>query len=95
VPLIEVTGLRSGQAIELSVGRLYSAVFKLIILVHLILNFLLSASGCFAGINKIKQSHCMIHLFWRMVARKSDCSKAHVMGAMYPEGSLSSLVLGS
>ncbi len=94
VPLIEVTGLRSGQAIELS-GRLYlpsradnfgAFDFKTY----------LARQGVFAGISGrslVNQGEPPIFGEWWFVSR---IVRAHVMGAGVPEGSLlSSLVLGS
>jgi competence protein ComEC len=94
VPLIEVTGLRAGQAIELS-GRLYlpsqadnfgAFDFKAY----------LARQGVFAGISGrslIEQGEAPNFGEWWFVSR---IVRAHVMGAGVPEGSLlSSLVLGS
>ena len=94
VPLIEVTGLRSGQAIELS-GRLY--------LPNRADNFgafdfksYLARQGVFAGMSGrslIMQGDAPSFGEWWFVSR---IVRAHVMGAGVPEGSLlSSLVLGS
>ncbi|MCY7334522.1 MAG: ComEC/Rec2 family competence protein [Pseudanabaena sp. CAN_BIN31] len=94
VPLIEVTGLRTGQAIELS-GRLYlpshadnfgAFDFKAY----------LARQGVFAGLSGrllIMQGDAPSFGEWWFVSR---IVRAHVMGAGVPEGSLlSSLVLGS
>jgi competence protein ComEC len=94
VPLIEVTGLRSGQAVELS-GRLYvpnradnfgAFDFK----------SYLARQGVFAGMSGrslIEQGDAPSFGEWWFVSR---IVRAHVMGAGVPEGSLlSSLVLGS
>jgi competence protein ComEC len=94
VPLIEVTGLRAGQAIELS-GRLYlpnradnfgSFDFK----------SYLARQGVFAGMSGrslVMQGNAPSFGEWWFVSR---IVRAHVMGAGVPEGSLlSSLVLGS
>lgn len=94
VPLIEVTGLRSGQAIELS-GRLYlpsradnfgAFDFKAY----------LARQGVFAGLSGrslVLQNTPPSFGEWWFV---SKIVRAHVMGAGVPEGSLlSSLVLGS
>ncbi|PZO43746.1 MAG: competence protein ComEC [Pseudanabaena frigida] len=94
VPLIEVTGLRAGQAIELS-GRLY--------LPNRADNFgafdfksYLARQGVFAGMNGrslVIQGDPPNFGEWWFVSR---IVRAHVMGAGVPEGSLlSSLVLGS
>lgn len=94
VPLIEVTGLRSGQAIELS-GRLY--------LPSRADNFgafdfksYLARQGVFAGLSGrslILQGDPPSFGEWWFI---SKIVRAHVMGAGVPEGSLlSSLVLGS
>ena len=94
VPLIEVTGLRTGQAIELS-GRLY--------LPSQADNFgafdfksYLARQGVFAGLSGrslIVQGERPYFGEWWFVSR---IVRAHVMGAGVPEGSLlSSLVLGS
>ena len=94
VPLIEVTGLRSGQAVELS-GRLY--------LPSRADNFgafdfksYLARQGVFAGISGrslVMQGESPSFGEWWFVSR---IVRAHVMGAGVPEGSLlSSLVLGS
>ena len=94
VPLIEITGLRAGQAIELS-GRLYlpnradnfgSFDFK----------SYLERQGVFAGMSGrslVMQGDAPSFGEWWFVSR---IVRAHVMGAGVPEGSLlSSLVLGS
>ncbi len=94
VPLIEVTGLRAGQAIELS-GRLYlpshadnfgAFDFKAY----------LARQGVFAGLSGrslVMQGEAPNFGEWWFVSR---IVRAHVMGAGVPEGSLlSSLVLGS
>jgi competence protein ComEC len=94
VPLIEVTGLRAGQAIELS-GRLYlpnradnfgSFDFK----------SYLARQGVFAGMSGrslVMKGDAPSFGEWWFV---SKIVRAHVMGAGVPEGSLlSSLVLGS
>jgi competence protein ComEC len=94
VPLIEVTGLRAGQAIELS-GRLY--------LPSRADNFgafdfksYLARKGVFAGMSGrslVTQGETPAFGEWWFV---SKIVRAHVMGAGVPEGSLlSSLVLGS
>jgi len=94
VPLIEVTGLRAGQAIELS-GRLY--------LPSRADNFgafdfksYLARQGVFAGLSGrslILQGDPPSFGEWWFI---SKIVRAHVMGAGVPEGSLlSSLVLGS
>ena len=94
VPLIEVTGLRAGQAIELS-GRLY--------LPSRADNFgafdfksYLARQGVFAGLSGrslVLQGNSPSFGEWWFV---SKIVRAHVMGAGVPEGSLlSSLVLGS
>ncbi|NMF59500.1 ComEC/Rec2 family competence protein [Pseudanabaena yagii] len=94
VPLIEVTGLRSGQAIELS-GRLY--------LPSRADNFgafdfksYLARQGVFAGLSGrslVLQGDPPSFGEWWFI---SKIVRAHVMGAGVPEGSLlSSLVLGS
>ncbi len=94
VPLIEVTGLRSGQAIELS-GRLY--------LPSRADNFgafdfksYLARQGVFAGLSGrslVLQGEPPSFGEWWFI---SKIVRAHVMGAGVPEGSLlSSLVLGS
>ncbi|MEI6063068.1 MAG: ComEC/Rec2 family competence protein [Pseudanabaena sp. ELA748] len=94
VPLIEVTGLRAGQSIELS-GRLY--------LPSQADNFgafdfksYLARQGVFAGLSGrslIEQGERPSFGEWWFVSR---IVRAHVMGAGVPEGSLlSSLVLGS
>jgi len=94
VPLIEVTGLRSGQAIELS-GRLY--------LPNRADNFgafdfksYLARQGVFAGLSGrslVLQGDPPNFGEWWFI---SKIVRAHVMGAGVPEGSLlSSLVLGS
>lgn len=94
VPLIEVTGLRSGQAIELS-GRLY--------LPSRADNFgafdfksYLARQGVFAGLSGrslVLQGDAPSFGEWWFI---SKIVRAHVMGAGVPEGSLlSSLVLGS
>ena len=94
VPLIEVTGLRSGQAVELS-GRLY--------LPNRADNFgafdfksYLARQGVFAGMSGrslMEQGDPPSFGEWWFVSR---IVRAHVMGAGVPEGSLlSSLVLGS
>jgi competence protein ComEC len=94
VPLIEVTGLRAGQAIELS-GRLY--------LPSRADNFgafdfksYLARQGVFAGLSGrslIFQGDPPSFGEWWFI---SKIVRAHVMGAGVPEGSLlSSLVLGS
>lgn len=94
VPLIEVTGLRAGQAVELS-GRLY--------LPNRADNFgafdfksYLARQGVFAGMSGrslIEQGESPSFGEWWFVSR---IVRAHVMGAGVPEGSLlSSLVLGS
>ncbi len=94
VPLIQVTGLRAGQAIELS-GRLY--------LPNRADNFgafdfksYLARQGVFAGMSGrslIMQGDPPNFGEWWFV---SKIVRAHVMGAGVPEGSLlSSLVLGS
>jgi len=93
VPLIEVTGLRSGQAVELS-GRLY--------LPNRADNFgafdfksYLARQGVFAGMSGrslIEQGDAPSFGEWWFVSR---IVRAHVMGAGVPEGALlSSLVLG-
>lgn len=93
VPLIEVTGLRAGQAIELS-GRLY--------LPSRADNFgafdfqsYLARQGVFAGLSGrslILQGDSPSFGEWWFISR---IVRAHVMGAGVPEGSLlSSLVLG-
>ncbi|PZV14032.1 MAG: competence protein ComEC [Pseudanabaena sp.] len=94
VPLIEATGLRSGQEVELS-GRLYvpnradnfgAFDFK----------SYLAREGVFAGMNGrslIEKSDAPFFGEWWFVSR---IVRAHVMGAGVPEGALlSSLVLGS
>jgi len=92
-PLIEVTGLRSGQAVELS-GRLY--------LPNRADNFgafdfksYLARQGVFAGMSGrslIEQGDAPSFGEWWFVSR---IVRAHVMGAGVPEGALlSSLVLG-
>ena len=94
VPLIEVTGLRAGQAVQLS-GRLYlpsqsdnfgAFDFKAY----------LARQGVFAGMNGrslMMQGDPPNFGEWWFVSR---IVRAHVMGAGVPEGSLlSSLVLGS
>ncbi len=94
VPLIEVTGLRAGQAIELS-GRLY--------LPSRADNFgafdfksYLARQGVFAGLSGrslVFEGNSPSFGEWWFV---SKIVRAHVMGAGVPEGSLlSSLVLGS
>jgi competence protein ComEC len=94
VPLIEVTGLRTGQAIELS-GRLY--------LPSRADNFgafdfksYLARQGVFAGLSGrslVLQGDPPSFGEWWFI---SKIVRAHVMGAGVPEGSLlSSLVLGS
>ena len=94
VPLIEVTGLRTGQQIELS-GRLY--------LPNRADNFgafdfktYLARQGVFAGLSGrslVMQGDPPNFGEWWFVSR---IVRAHVMGAGVPEGSLlSSLVLGS
>jgi competence protein ComEC len=94
VPLIEVTGLRSGQAVELS-GRLY--------LPNRADNFgafdfksYLARQGVFAGMSGrslIEKGDAPSFGEWWFVSR---IVRTHVMGAGVPEGSLlSSLVLGS
>lgn len=94
VPLIEVTGLRSGQAVELS-GRLY--------LPSRADNFgafdfksYLALQGVFAGLSGrslVLQGDPPNFGEWWFI---SKIVRAHVMGAGVPEGSLlSSLVLGS
>jgi len=94
VPLIEVTGLRAGQAVELS-GRLY--------LPNRADNFgafdfksYLARQGVFAGMSGrslVEQGEAPSFGEWWFVSR---IVRAHVMGAGVPEGSLlSSLVLGS
>ena len=94
VPLIEVTGLRSGQQVELS-GRLYlpsradnfgAFDFKAYLV----------RQGVFAGLNGrsliFKGDPPSFGEWWFV----SQIVRAHVMGAGVPEGSLlSSLVLGS
>jgi len=94
VPLIEVTGLRAGQSVELS-GRLYlpnradnfgSFDFK----------SYLARQGVFAGMSGrslVMQGDPPSFGEWWFVSR---IVRAHVMGAGVPEGALlSSLVLGS
>ena len=94
VPLIEVTGLRAGQVLELS-GRLY--------LPSQADNFgafdfksYLARQGVFAGLSGrslVMQGEPPNFGEWWFVSR---IVRAHVMGAGVPEGSLlSSLVLGS
>ncbi|WP_055076896.1 ComEC/Rec2 family competence protein [Pseudanabaena sp. 'Roaring Creek'] len=94
VPLIEVTGLRVGQEIELS-GRLY--------LPSRADNFgafdfksYLARQGVFAGLSGrslVMQGNPVSFGEWWFISR---IVRAHVMGAGVPEGSLlSSLVLGS
>ena len=94
VPLIEVTGLRAGQSVELS-GRLY--------LPNRADNFgafdfksYLARQGVFAGLSGrslVRQGEPPMFGEWWFISR---IVRAHVMGAGVPEGSLlSSLVLGS
>ncbi len=94
VPLIEVTGLRSGQAVEL-LGRLY--------LPNRADNFgafdfksYLARQGVFAGMSGrslVEQGDAPSFGEWWFVSR---IVRSHVMGAGVPEGALlSSLVLGS